>query len=349
MPDRRNRLPLGFVLALGLGLVSAGPPAAAQAQGVEVRTQLGWLRNGEFAPIMVADAKGFFTEEGIKHQILDGGPGKNPVPIVGAGQAHFGITAGGNNVYQARLAPDPVDIIAVGTLLQRGPYSYITLVDRGAPDPRPKDLEGKTVGFQSDGEIFLQAIAKKHNLDLKKIKTEVVQANAEPLLVGRVDFFTGWITNQTYQIEQEIAKPDASARIRGKVWKAISFAEYGILSYSDVVFTTGKMVRENPDLVRRYLRAVTRGMQYILDHPDETVQLVAAYPEQVEKADKLAWRWKVQNALYVSEDTRRNGLLWMNPKVWDGMMAFYKEYERIPRVVPAAEMMTNDLLPGIKR
>jgi NitT/TauT family transport system substrate-binding protein len=342
------RLRSWLVLALALGVL-VGAASTAWSQAIEVKTQLGWLRNGEFAPIMVADAKGFFAEEGIKHRILDGGPGKNPVPIVGVGQAQFGITAGGNNVYQARLAPDPVDIVAVGTIIQRGPYAYITLADRGAPDPKPKDLEGKTVGMQSDGEIFLQALAKKHNLDLKKIKIEVVQANAEPLLVGKVDFFTAWVTNQTYQIEQETAKADAPPQIRGKVWKAIAFADYAIPTYSDVIFTTGKIVRENPDLVRRYLRAVARGMAYILDHPDETVQLVASYPEQVEKADKLAWRWKIQNALFVSEDTRRNGLLWMNPKVWEGMMAFYKEYERIPRVLPAAEMMTNDFLPGIKK
>jgi NitT/TauT family transport system substrate-binding protein len=343
MPDRRWWIALALVLG---GVVGGTLPASGQ---VEVRTQLGWLRNGEFAPVMVADAKGFFAEEGIKHRIMDGGPGKNPVPLVGAGQAHFGITAGGNNVYQARLAPDPVDIVAVGTLLQLGPYSYITLADPGAPDPKPKDLEGKTVGLQSDGHIFLQALAKKHGLDLKKIKLEVVQANAEPLLVGKVDFFTAWITNQTYQIELEAGKPDAPARIKGKTWKAIRFAEHGIRTYSDVVFTTGKTIRENPDLVRRYLRALARGMQYILDRPDETIQIVASYPEQVEKADKLAWRWKIQNALFVSEDTKQNGLLWMNPKVWEGMMAFYKEYEQIPRVLPTSEMMTNEFLPGIKK
>ena len=86
-----HRAPLSLVLALVLGW-AAPPSAIAQ---VEVRTQLGWLRNGEFAPVMVAEAKGFFTEEGIRHRIMDGGPGKNPVPIVGAGQATFGITAGG--------------------------------------------------------------------------------------------------------------------------------------------------------------------------------------------------------------------------------------------------------------
>ncbi len=324
-----------LILASALGvLLSAAAPAWSQA--VEAKTQLGWLRNGEFAPSIVADAKGFFAEEGIKHRILDGGPGKNPIPIVGVGQAQFGITAGGNIVFQARLAPDPVDVVAVGTLLQRGPYAYITLADRGAPDPTPKDLESKTVGMQADGEIFLQALAKKHNLDLKTIKIEIVQANAEPLLVGKVDFFTGWITNQTYQIEHEAAKADALPRIRGKVWKAISFSDYAVPSYSDVIFTTGKIVRENPDLVRRYLRAVARATQYILEHPDETVQLVASYPEQVEKPDKLAWRWKIQNPLFVSEDTRRNGLLWMNPKVWEGMMAFYTSWPSPPRRSPAA-------------
>jgi hypothetical protein len=228
MASRRALLPLALALALAV-LVAVGwiAPTPASAQ-TEVRTQLGWLRNGEFAPVMVAEAKGFFTEEGIRHRIVDGGPGKNPVPIVGAGQATFGITAGGNNVFQARLAKDPVDVIAVGTLLQRGPYSYITLGNPTDPDPKPKDLEGKVVGMQSDGEIFLKAFAKKHGVDLSKVKVEVVQANAEPLLVGRVDFFTGWVTNQPYLIEQEIAKPDAMPRLRGKTWKAMRYADWGI-------------------------------------------------------------------------------------------------------------------------
>jgi NitT/TauT family transport system substrate-binding protein len=344
MASRRALL----LLALAALVIAGWAGPATVAAQTEVRTQLGWLRNGEFAPVMVAEAKGFFTEEGIRHRIMDGGPGKNPVPIVGAGQATFGITAGGNNVFQARLAKDPVDVVAIGTLLQRGPYSYITLANSGDPEPKPKDLEGKVVGMQSDGEIFLKAFAKKHGVDLSKVKVEVVQANAEPLLVGRVDFFTGWVTNQPYLIEQEIAKPDAMPRLRGKTWKAMRYADWGIRSYSDVIFATGKTVRENPDLVKRYMRAVARGMQYILDNPEETVQMVAAFPEQVEKADKLAWRWRIQNALFSSEDTKKNGLLWMNPAVWDEMMAFYKEYEQIPRVVPADEMMTNAFNPGVK-
>ena len=64
MASYRAPLPLAVSLfLLGWGLGWAAPPSAT-AQ-VEVRTQLGWLRNGEFAPVMVAESKGFFAEEGL--------------------------------------------------------------------------------------------------------------------------------------------------------------------------------------------------------------------------------------------------------------------------------------------
>ena len=87
-------------------------------------------------------------------------------------------------------------------------------------------------------------------------------------------------------------------------------------------------------------------MQFILDNPDESAKMVASYPEQIEPIEKLVWRWKIQNALFVSDDTKQNGLLWMNPKKWDEMMAFYKEYDQIPKTIPAAEMMTNEFIPS---
>src|ERR1700732_4507684 len=102
-------------LAVAAASFSAG---VAQAQQMSAVTQLGWLRNGEYAPIMMAEAKGFFKEEGIDHKIVDGGPGKNPIPIVAVCQAQFGLATNGMAVVTARLAKDPVDIVAIGTLFQ---------------------------------------------------------------------------------------------------------------------------------------------------------------------------------------------------------------------------------------
>lgn len=336
---------------LGLTAAAAAPatirPVWAQ-KTTPVATQLGWLRNGEFAAIMVAEAKGFFEEAGIAHKIVDGGPGKNPIPIVAVGQAEFGLATTGSHLISARTARDPVDIVAIGATFQKAPGAYIRLANPGDPNPTVKDLEGKTVGVQAGSEYLVSTIAKKNGLDESKIKVVTVQANAEPLMVGRIDYFSGWVTNQTYQIEQESAKADAPPTVKGKVWKALPLADWGLPAYADVIFATAKLTQEKPELVQAYLKAVSRGIAFILEKPEEALKLVAAFPNQIEPADKLAWRWKIQNPLFSSPATAKNGPLWMEASVWDANAEVLKEAGQVPRMVPAAEMMTNKFLPGAK-
>ncbi len=202
---------MGITRHLSLLVVAAATvsASAAYAQQMSAVTQLGWLRNGEYAPIMLAEAKGFFKEEGIDHKIVDGGPGKNPIPIVAVGQAQFGLATNGMALVTARLAKDPVDVVAVGTLFQQAPTAYLSIAAPGAPPSKPKDMEGKTVGTQAGTEFLFRAFAKKNGLDESKIKIVTAQATVEPLMVGKMDYFLGWVVNQTYQIEQEAAKPDA--------------------------------------------------------------------------------------------------------------------------------------------
>ena len=336
---------MGAVNRLAIVLAVTGLFAVdAAAQPMTAVTQLGWLRNGEYAPIVMADAKGFFKEEGIEHKIVDGGPGKNPIPIVAVGQAQFGVATNGMFLVSALLAKDPVDVVAIGTLFQQAPTSYISIVDPGAPQSKPKDMEGKTVGVQAGTEFMFHAFAKKNGIDESKVKLVTAQATAEPLMAGKMDFFLAWIVNQTYQIEQESAKPDAPPTVKGKTWRALRMSEWGIGSYTDVIFTTPDMLKKNPELVRRYLKAVQRGMQYVIDHPEESAEFLAKVPGQVEDQKKLAWRFKIQNPLFQSEDSKKHGLLWMNLEIWQQMIGFLKDGDQIPKVIPASEVMTDDFL-----
>jgi NitT/TauT family transport system substrate-binding protein len=205
-------------------------------------------------------------------------------------------------------------------------------------------MEGKVVGVQPESEFMFRAFAAKNGIDLSKVKITHVKATVEPLMVGQIDFFSGWIVNQTYQIEQESAKPDAPPTVKGKTWKAMRVSEWGIPSYTDVIFASAETLKKNPDLVRRYLRAVQKGTQYVIDHPGESAELLAKFPGQIEDARKLAWRFKLQNPLMQSEDTQKHGLLWMNPAVWDQMIGYLKGGDQIPRTVPASEVMTDEYL-----
>src|SRR5882762_1439640 len=198
---------MGAVNRLAVALAFTGLFAVdAAAQQMTAVTQLGWLRNGEYAPIMIADAKGFFKEEGIDHKIVDGGPGKNPIPIVAVGQAQFGLATNGMAIVTARLAKDPVDVVAVGTLFQQAPTAYLTITEPNAPQAKPQDMVGKTLGTQVGTEFLFAAFAKKSGIDASKVKVVTAQATVEPLMAGKMDYFLGWIVNQTYAIEQEAAK-----------------------------------------------------------------------------------------------------------------------------------------------
>jgi NitT/TauT family transport system substrate-binding protein len=338
----KNAMGIVNRVALLAGAVISLSAIEARAQQMSAVTQLGWLRNGEYAPIMLADAKGFFKEEGIDHKIVDGGPGKNPIPIVAVGQAQFGLATNGMALVTARLAKDPVDVVAVGTLFQQAPTAYLSIAAPGAPPSKPKDMEGKTVGTQAGTEFLFRAFAKKNGLDESKIKVVTAQATVEPLMVGKMDYFLGWVVNQTYQIEQEAAKPDAPDTVKGKTWQALKLSDLGIATYTDVIFTSGDTLKKNPELVKRYLRAVQKGMQYVIDHPDEAVDILSKFPGQVEDAKKLAWRFKIQNALYQSDNSKKNGPLVMDPAVWTEMIGFLKDGDQIPKIIPASEVMTND-------
>ena len=133
--------------------------------------------------------------------------------------------------------------------------------------------------------------------------------------------------------------------VKGKEWQAIKLSDYGVRTYTDVIFTSGDTLKKNPELVKRYLRAVQKGMQYVIDHPDESVEILAKFPGQVEDARKLAWRFKLQNTLFQSDFSKKNGPLTMDPAVWTDMIAFLKDGEQIPKTVPVAEVTTATPAP----
>lgn len=333
-------IPLGLVLA---DLLS-GTSFAADLDKVSVA--LGWLRNGQYAPLMVADAQGFFEAEGIELEIIDGGPGKNPMPMVGVGQADFGI-GGGASIFLARLAEAPVPVKALGAISQIWPYAFMTITDADAPEPTPQDLVGKTVGLQADGQQNLDAITRLNGIDPASVKVEVVLATPEPLLLGQVDFFTGNLNNQAFQIDKEIAAAPEGSPLHGKVRKNLLFNDHAFAFYHDVVFTSDKVIAEKPELISRFLRALAKGVEFTVENPEQSITDVVGYPDQVEDLEKITWRMPIQRGLVLSEGTKEHGYLWMEPSAWEAAMNFYKESNQITETLPVDEVMTNEFNPGI--
>ena len=246
--------------------------SAVAADLEDVSIALSWFRNGQYMAVLAADGAGYFADEGLKLNLIDGGPGKDPYATVAVGQADFGIGSG-TAIFRSRMAATPLDLTAVGAILQKLPYAYVRLANPGDPEPTPQDMLGKTIGIQSDGETFLKGFAAANDLKFDDLKIEVVQGGAEPLLTGQVDFMSMWVTNQTNQIELEIAKPDAPDNIKGKIWQALLFADWAVPTHNDIIVVQTKTVTERPEMIRKTLRAIARGMELMETDPATAIKL----------------------------------------------------------------------------
>ena len=248
------------------------------------------------------------------------------------------------SLVSARLAKDPVDVVAIGTLFQQAPTSYISITDPGAPPPKPKDMEGKTVGVQAGTEFMFHAFAKKNGIDESKVKLVTAQATVEPLMVGKMDYFLAWIVNQTYQIEQESAKPDAPPTVKGKTWRALRMSEWGIALLYRRDLRLGRHAQEESRAGAALPQAVQRGMQYVIDHPDESVEFLAKVPgpgRGPEEA-RLALQDPEPAVPERGQQEERPALDEPGGVGPDDRLPQGRRPD--PKIIPAAEVMTNEFL-----
>ena len=67
----------------------------------------------------------------------------------------------------------------------------------------------------------------------------------------------------------------------------LSMIYYGIYFYGDTLFTTEKVIQENPDLVKRFVLASMKGWQFAYDNPEKAVDYVLMYSDQLNKEQEM--------------------------------------------------------------
>ncbi len=244
---RRAAMALGALgIAFGLGM-SAGAAADHIKIGV-VRSQGG-------ASAFVAKAKGYFKEEGLDAELVMF-TAAAPIAVAGAsGDIDFGST--GMTAAFCNLAnAGTLRIIGSGSWEHPGFETIGFLVSNQAHAAglhSLKELKGHSVGITQLGTPLhydLARVLKKHGIPLGSVKVLPLQSNpnvASALKGGQVDAAVQ-TTSNVYSL---VAKGDA--KVLG--WMADEFGS----GQSAVTFTTGKMAKDHPDIVRRFLKAFRKG------------------------------------------------------------------------------------------
>jgi len=286
-------------------IITCMQPGYAQAPKRDVTMRLDWLYQGPNSGFMVAKDKGYYDEAGLN---VDIGPGRgsgSTAQIVASKAAMFGFSDGyvvGNSVTK------DMNLVMVASIFRRNPTAVIVLKDSDIKTL--KDLEGKSIGIATGATQFQQwpAVVKGCNLDGSKITvTNIDPAGSVPALVtGKVQAIAGYAQGNAPGVE-----------IRGKKETRIFwYADCGVDAISNGIIVHRDMLKEDPELIRSFVKASIKGFLYTRQHPDEAAAITrkfseAVLPEIARRELEMSWD------TWVTPNTAGKPLGWMSDKDWD--------------------------------
>jgi len=139
--------------------------------------------------------------------------------------------------------------------------NFVTILTK--PDSNIKtlaDLQGQRVGFNY-GHISTDVLRSLFQQENISVIEEDVGFNYNLFLAGRIP--AQWAFTTTAGV---------TLREQGHELNEISPSDYGINTHGHTIITNEKLIKENPDLVSRFMSAVIEATEYSIRHVDESVE-----------------------------------------------------------------------------
>ncbi|NVC92616.1 ABC transporter substrate-binding protein [Vibrio natriegens] len=283
-------------LALSLSLLCASGSSLAADK---VTFQLDWIPGGDKAPVFVGVQQGFFAAEDLDVTILGGKGSTDAITKVATGTADIGyadIVA-----LMVAKANDNVPVKAVYSLFNKAPYAFYTLDDSGVKSVQ--DVSGKTIVTSpfTSANVFLPIMLKKNGIDENSVKVLKADPGAlNPMLItGQSDVMISWMTDRVKNSEQ--------AEQAGKKLTVLPWYDAGLEFYSASVIASDKFMTENPDVVKRFVKAYAKAVEYTWANPEQSgadVNKMVPDVDPVQASDTI----KSIRGLVMNEVSDKDGL-----------------------------------------
>lgn len=282
-----------FALATGALITSAGLVAPAFGQNTPVRFTLDWRIEGPAAGFMLAQANGYFAEEGLDVTFDVGAGSVEVIPRVATGTYDMGF--GDINSLIKFLDEDPDQPIKAIMMIYETPtFAVVGRRSLGVTED-PASLEGKTLGAPPPDGAFAQwpAFVEASGIDTSDITIESIGFPVrEPMLAqGDVDAVFGFafsvILNLKAQgIEDEDIVP-------------ILMADHGLDLYGNAIMVNTDFAEANPEVVNGMLRALAKGFADAVADPQQGAEAVVAANEILDVNIELE-RLQMANAMNIN-------------------------------------------------
>ncbi len=260
-------------ISLFLSSCAFGPGKTPTANPlVEISLPVGYIPNIQFAPLYVAMEKGYFRDAGIDLTI-DYSFETDALSLVGADKLQFSLVSG-EQILLGRAQQLPV--VNVLAWYQKYPVGIVSMAE--ANITKPEDLRGKKIGSPvlfGASYVGLEALLSAGGLKDADVQIDTIGFNqVESLVSGREDAVVVYIANEPVQL-----------RALGYSINTIPVSDYLSL-VSNGLITNENTLKENPELVRKMVTAMLKGIEDTIANPDEAYEISKKYVENLANADE---------------------------------------------------------------
>ncbi|MCL6731602.1 ABC transporter substrate-binding protein [Streptomyces neyagawaensis] len=257
--------------AAGCGSSSSSSGGSPSSDGKTTQVTVGIIPIVDVAPLYLGQKKDFFGKRGIELKMELAQGGAAIVPGVVSGQFQFGFS----NVTSLMIAQTkgvPIKSVVNGAASTGDTGTDISgvAVKKDSPIKSAKELAGKKVAvntLQNIGDTTVREVVRQDGGDPSKVTFVEMPFDQMPAALdgGRID--AAWMGEPALTI----------AKGQGARVVASPFAETDPKLTIATYFTSVKLLKENPDLVKKFTEAMTESLKYASEHPDEARQTLTTY------------------------------------------------------------------------
>ncbi len=262
-----NKLLSGAVTAFSLAATTA---LAAD----EVTLQLKWVGQAQFAGYFVAEAKGYYDEEGLDVTIKPGGPDIAPEQVIAGGGADV-ITTWMAAGLAARERGVP--LVNIAQPFKTGGLQVNCLKSTGVESP--EDFPGRTMGVWFFGNEYpfyawMASLGIETDGADENGVTVLKQAfSADPLIQGQADCISTMTYNEYRQILQAGITPEELV--------TFNYLQMGFGMLEDGLYIMEENLDDPAfvDKMERFVRASMKGWKYAAENQEEAAEIVLEFDE----------------------------------------------------------------------